>query len=325
MAKTLKEAPLTTRNARAGLAAGVHWRGVDPEVHLGYRKGKRGGVWLVRWRAGAGYRQEKIGTADDHIAEGTLAYGEAVKAAREKVVEVRRRAEAEAAGPVVTVRLAVETYIAERDAEDSKRAGRPMRSDAARRLERYVIGRPARGRRDEVAAAPIAQIPLYDLTVRNLTDWRADCGGLSETALRRLSNDFRAALNAAVERHGEALPGALPGIIKRGLKSKRLGDSDSTARENQILSDGEVGALIRAAREIDSEQDWEGDLFRLVTVMAGTGARFAQVVRLRVGDVGRDVQSGTPIISMPNSRKVSIGVQSGPPIGAQKGPLGSIA
>ena len=68
MARTLKEAPLTTRNARAGLPSGLHWRGLDPEVHLGYRKGKRGGVWLVRWRHGPGYRQAPLGTADDSLA-----------------------------------------------------------------------------------------------------------------------------------------------------------------------------------------------------------------------------------------------------------------
>jgi hypothetical protein len=43
VAKTLKETPITTRNARARLPAGLHWRGIDPETHLGYRKGKRGG------------------------------------------------------------------------------------------------------------------------------------------------------------------------------------------------------------------------------------------------------------------------------------------
>jgi hypothetical protein len=53
VARTLNEAPITSRNARAGLPAGLHWRGIDPETHLGYRKGKRGGVWLgtlAEWR-----------------------------------------------------------------------------------------------------------------------------------------------------------------------------------------------------------------------------------------------------------------------------------
>jgi hypothetical protein len=98
MAKTLKEAQLTTRNARQKLAAGVHWHGIDPEVHLGYRKGKRGGVWLVRWRAGTGYRQDGLGTADDAIVEGTLSYLDARKAARGRVEKARRDAQAVSTG-----------------------------------------------------------------------------------------------------------------------------------------------------------------------------------------------------------------------------------
>jgi hypothetical protein len=43
MAQKLKESALTTRNVRASLLVGVHWRGIDPDVHLGYRKGKHGG------------------------------------------------------------------------------------------------------------------------------------------------------------------------------------------------------------------------------------------------------------------------------------------
>jgi len=86
MSQTLKEAPLTTRNARAKLDLGLYWRGVDPDIHLGYRKGKRGGRWLVRWYEGKGvYRQHAIGTADDALdGDGTHTYSfsQALTAAR---------------------------------------------------------------------------------------------------------------------------------------------------------------------------------------------------------------------------------------------------
>jgi integrase len=64
--------------------------------------------------------------------------------------------------------------------------------------------------------------------------------------------------------------------------------TDEVARDNQILTDAQVGRLIGAARVVDAEQGWEGDLFRLVAVLAATGARFSQVARLRVGDVQAD-------------------------------------
>ena len=99
MAKTLTESPITTRNARAALPLGVHRRRIDPETHLGYRKGKRAGVWLVRWRHGKGYRQAPLGTADDVIKNGTLAYDAALKAARDLVEKARADAAAEASGP----------------------------------------------------------------------------------------------------------------------------------------------------------------------------------------------------------------------------------
>src|SRR3954452_12532115 len=139
MAKTLKEAPITTANARAKLSPGVHWRSLDPDVHLGYRKGRRGGVWLVRWRNGLGYRQKPIGTADDAIKEGTLDFNAAVKTARKEVGAARLEAKAVANGPALTIGQAAEHYVAERDARQSKRVGRQTRSDTARRLSRYLI------------------------------------------------------------------------------------------------------------------------------------------------------------------------------------------
>jgi integrase len=77
--------------------------------------------------------------------------------------------------------------------------------------------------------------------------------------------------------------------VKDGFKAERVDDDDemSVARENQILSDAQVGSLLRAAREIDAEQGFEGDLYRIVVGLAATGARFAQARRMRVSDAQR--------------------------------------
>lgn len=289
MAKTLKEAAITTRNARAKLAAGLHWRGIDPEVHLGYRKGKRGGVWLVRWRNGAGYKQETIATADDEIDEGTLDYNAAIRAAREVVEKARADAKAEADGPAPTVRLVVEAYAAKRDERDQGRKGRSVRSDARQRLSRYVLGQEARGRQPASPAAPIADIQLHALQESDLTEWRDGLPDIKGTTKQRLINDLKAALNAGYTKHRGRLDPALAGVIKHGLKVESV-DADEAipvARENQILTDAQISRLLKVAREVDEEQGWGGDLFRLVVVLAATGARFSQVVRIRVGDVQR--------------------------------------
>jgi integrase len=76
-------------------------------------------------------------------------------------------------------------------------------------------------------------------------------------------------------------------IVKAGFKAERIDDDDdvSVARDNQILKDEEVGGILQAACEVDKDQGFEGDLYRIVVCLAATGARYAQVRRMRVGDV----------------------------------------
>jgi integrase len=301
MAKVLSESPVTTRSARASLPIGVHWRRIDAETHLGYRRGSRAGVWLVRWRSGKGYRQAPLGAADDTIRAGTLSYEAAMKAARRLVEQERLNAAAAAAGPVLTVRSAVESYITSRDARDARRAGREKKSDAASRLGRYVIGHPATGKRAEIAPAALAEIALHNLKERDLLKWRAGLpDALGENTRQRLVNDLKAALNAARTANRDRLPAALAETIKQGLHAaERVDEREPVARDNQILSDGDIGRLIRAAREVDAEQQWGGDLFRLVVVLAATGGRFSQVARMRVADC----QIGAGRLLVPVSRK----------------------
>lgn len=302
MAKTLKEAQLTTRNARAKLPAGLHWRGIDAEVHLGYRKGKRGGVWLARWRNGAGYRQAPLGAADDEISEGTLSFADAVKATRERVESARREDRAKSEGVVQTVRTAVESYIAIRDARDRARHGPNARCNGRDILERCVIGREERGGRPGFEATLLAEIPLHELNEAHLIAWRDALPGGKVTTQKRIVSDLRAALNAAYMEHRQKMPATLRDVIAGGLRAAATPDNDAdieVARENQILPDAVVGKIIAAARDVDDAGGWEGDLYRLFVVMAATGARYSQVIRLTV----RDFQSERSRLMMPTSRK----------------------
>ena len=68
MTRTVRDASLETRTARARLQASgkPYYRAIDPSLHLGYRKGKAGGKWVMRWYLGDGaYQVGTIGTADD--------------------------------------------------------------------------------------------------------------------------------------------------------------------------------------------------------------------------------------------------------------------
>lgn len=302
MAKTLKEAALSTRNARAKLGQGLHWRGVDTDVHLGYRKGKRGGVWIVRWRSGTGYRQERLSAADDELSEGTLDYAAAVRAARQRVEAVRREDRARSDGVVQTVRSALESYTAMRDARDSERAGRQVRSTATYRLALHVLGTEKRGRREAIPGAPLADIALHDLDESKLKAWRAGLTSTMKAATRkRLIGDLKAALNAAFIEHRHKLPHLLPTIIKHGLAEPLSASDDelSIARDNQILPDDTIRQIIAAAQQVDEMKGLDGELFRMILVLAATGARFSQVARLLV----RDLQADRSRLMMPTSRK----------------------
>lgn len=276
MAKTLTEAALTTRNARLKLPQGLHWRQVDADIHLGYRKGVKGGRWLVRWYLGSGgYKQERLGVADDILSEGTLSFDAACKAAREQVLQVRSRAAVDAALPPETIRSSVEAYIAMRDARirvaypNSKR-----RSDGASRLTRYVL-------RDE-----LADVALPDLTEGMLIKWKQRFAPHCAPGSRvRTMNDLKAALNLAHRNHRKRLPPDFSETVRWGLAcDKTVPAVRSRARENQILPDDTVRDIVAAATAYDED----GDVGRMVLLLAATGARFSQLQRITVGDVQID-------------------------------------
>ncbi|CDX39216.1 Integrase family protein [Mesorhizobium sp. ORS 3359] len=308
MAKTLKEAAITTASARSKLPAGEYARRLDADAAVWYRRGKRGGVWFARWRnhgAGANYLQAPVGPANDvndKPTDGLLTFAQAEAQARQIVAKARREAKAAASGPLLTVRLAVESYIAERDARHSRRKGRTVRSDAGQRLRRYVLGQDKRGKQEAVPESALASVALHALKESDLLEWRKGLPGeLKGSTGQRLINDLKAALNGSYAAHRERLDPTLPAIIKHGLKAEKT-DTDEAAplaRDNQILSASQVGAIIAAARAIDSEQNWDGDLFRLVVVLAATGARLSQITRMKVGDV----QRGQSRLMVPSSRK----------------------
>ena len=287
MAKVLSEARLTTRSARAALCAGLHWRAIDPEIHLGYRKGPRGGRWLVRWYAGhQKYRQEALGVADDVLEAGTLSYEAAHKAAKAAVEAARKIEVTSYADTGLTVRTAIEEYIAERDRRITTWEGRKVRSDASRKLTRHLL-------KDE----KLPSIPLSKLTEDDLSRWlsRVD-PKLKQTSRQRLASDTKAALNRIQRRMRKALPPDFADIVRFGLKVVSNGElPEPLARDNQILSDDQVRSILTSVAELDRD----GDFTRLVILLAATGARFSQVARLQV----RDVQPDRSRILMPSSRK----------------------
>lgn len=276
MSKRLSESPIATRSARRSLKPGLYWRAIDPDVHLGYRKGKRGGKWLVRWYGGEqNYSQQTFATADDVLSEGTLTFDEAVKASRE-VVEASRRAAASDAIESLTIESSLKQYIAVRNARETARKGRSVNSDAASRLTKHAL-----------CKEDFIGISLFELKESDLLKWVRELDvKLRPTTKRRLLNDVKAALNRSYSEHRKALPPDFDKTVKFGLSSDGIPtDSASTGvRENQILSDEVVRRLVSACFEADES----GDFGRLVLLLAVTGARFSQLSRMLVEDVQID-------------------------------------
>jgi integrase len=146
-----------------------------------------------------------------------------------------------------------------------------LKRDARSRLTKHVLA-------DEKLAAK----PLQALTSDDLANWR-EALRLAAGSAQRTVNDFKAALNVVARRAKAQLPPTMRDTIKDGLAS--LTAAPSVAREQQILPDADIRALISAAWEIDAAGGWDGDLARIVLVLAATGARFSQVARMTVADV----------------------------------------
>jgi integrase len=319
MAKRVRDSILESRAAREKLPprGKPHYKTIAQGLHLGYRKNKTGGMWVARLYLGnQNYVVETIATADDKLAadgKSVLDFWQAQQKASELHTKLNATAPDEPV-PALTVRQAVEAYIAVRDARDSRRKGRTVRSDASRRLRRYVLGQEARGKHKAVPPAAMADIAMSALTEDDLASWRANLpDSLKVTTIQRLVNDLKAALHSRRKQLDSAL------VLRDGLKADTDDDADGddVARENQILSDAQVMRLNDAAREVDAAQERDGDLFRLVLVLAATGARFSQIARMRVGDCqlrpvldshGKEIAPGR--LMVPVSRKGNGGKKS---------------
>ena len=165
MAGKVKQVKIDTRDSRAKLPArGVpYYREVLSGLHLGYRKGARRGVWVVRRLVDGGYVAQTIAIADDiEPADGerVLTFDQAcwaaTKLAEEAVKEAKaatRRRGAKIAA--VTVADAIEAYLTYLDRE--KKSGPKSRSLA------------------NTAVLPkLGPVALRDLTKEMLSNWLHD-------------------------------------------------------------------------------------------------------------------------------------------------------
>ena len=141
-----------------------------------------------------------------------------------------------------------------------------------------------------------ADTKLTQLTPASILAWRRALLHMKPSSLNRLLNDLRAGITAAMPAQ------TLPPALRAALRAEQ---GATEAREIQVLGLADLRRLLQAAEQLDA------NFGQLVLLLAVTGARFSQIVRLRVSDVqlvpgrnrlmvpasakGRIVKAGTPI------------------------------
>jgi integrase len=278
MARRVRDRTIESREARRKLKVSgkPYWRAIGRGLHVGYRKGKTGGVWVIRRYLGdQTYQLETVAEADDVLdANGVeiLDFWQAQEVARQVRQSPKRG--------TYTVRDAVNAYI-------DRLEGRPSWHDTKTRLEAFVL--PAFGDK------PIAKLEADEIRKwhRSIAKTLARCrtkpgaeqayrsGNLAEpeTARKRQASANRclsllkAALNQAWrDKHVESNDAWQRVELFRGVDVPRA----------RYLSVAEAQRLINAA---------QGDFRILVQAALQTGARYQELARLRVADFNSD--SGT--------------------------------
>ena len=300
MARTVRDAKLETRTARGQLkpATKPYFRAIDTGLHLGYRKGKTGGVWVMRRYLGdQGYSVEKIGTADDTLdADGAtiLTFAQAQGIARKLFTE-RGRVDAglpaEQAGPY-TVKDCLDEYVTWLGQHGKTAA------DTRRRVDALIL-------------PTLGKIECAKLTTKQVADWLTAMAGegarirtkkTEAQRFREVADDDPE--EARRRRHASAnrVLTILKAALNRAWRDKKIASDhawravkpfrEADAARVRYLTVAEAKRLINASAP---------DFRKLVQAALLTGARFGELAALEVGDFNPD--SGTIHIRKSKSGK----------------------
>jgi integrase len=305
MPRSVADAPLTTRAARERLVVRhqPYWRGIEAGAAIGFRKGKMGGVWMVRVQdasAGGGYRYSTLGSADDALkADGVkvLDYRQAEGAARDWIARHHRVAaglEPEAAAAPTapyTVADAFGDYLADYAARGGKAVSSTRQAAEAHILPdlgKLPVARLARDRLKAwhrgLAASPARlRAKKGHRRVRDTAD-DPEAPRRRRSSANRVLTVLKAALNHA-KAEGKVM---CPADAWASVKPFREADAPKV----RYLLDGEITRLMNAC---------PADFRELVTAALLTGCRYGELAAMNARDF--DPQAGTVTIGRSKSGK----------------------
>ena len=295
MARTVRDCLLDTRTARSRLKARgkPYWRGLEPGLHLGYRRPATGaGKWLARHYVGnQAYEVETIAVADDYSdpdGVAILSFHQAQTLARTRMVG-RAHAAAGKTGPL-TVAASIESYI---EFLSANRKSAPL----------------ARCVADAFIIPELGKVEVSALTTDQLRAWH---GKIAKTAARIRTTPGKRQRFKTGEgdpeqaRRRKSTANRILTILKGALnRSWRDGKtfSDSAWRRVEPFESVESArvrylSIAEAIRLINAS---DADFRRLVRGALETGARYGELCALLVNDFNRD--SGTIAIRQSKTGK----------------------
>ena len=288
MGRTVNEARITTRNARAQLRVSKvpYWRAIDRGAHLGYRKGRNGGTWIARYRTPEKkYLTAAIGKADDRDkmpadGEEFLDYSQALERARAWCASKVPPDPADEEEEPYTVGNAIADYLSwyekhrkslyqvTRRAEVhikpalGDRQVSELTAQSIRRWHEKLASSPARLRSPKMGRIKTREYPTDPEGIRRRKSTANKCLTILKAALNKAYQDDKVASDDAWRR------------VKpfRGVDAARV----------RYLSVAEATRLINAC-----DADFRG----LVQSALYTGCRYGELTRMEVGDFNADTQT----------------------------------
>ena len=285
MARTVREARIETRTARAKLKPGrqPHWRALLPgRLRLGYQRkpDATAGRWLLMRRRGGAYHVEPLGWADD--ADG--ADGLSVLTFEQAQAKALENADAGEDQPRyrLTVRRALADYVEFKQSE-----GRDT-NDTERRAAAHIL--PVLG-----------DIEVADLTSTRIRRWLSDLA--ASPAFKRTKKGADRKFKPTPEdeeavrrRRSSAnrVLSTLKAALNHAYDEKRVASNDAWGRRVKPFRDVDV-ARVRYLTVAEAQRliNACAPVFRpLVIAALQTGARYGELARLTVADLQRDFRHG---------------------------------
>lgn len=280
MAKNIRAQPLESRTARAKLkqSGQPYYASIGRGLHLGYRKGQKGGVWVLRRRLDDRYLVETIAAADDHAdadGQGVLDWFQAQDRAR--ILASASSAPAQQPSAPLTVAAAMESYLEwlEHNAKSPETARNRAANDILPQLGKRRVD---------------------DLTTKELQQWlralakrprhaRGKQGQPSRALPAPATDEEQRRRRSTANRTLTVLKAALNHVVaeERAADNKAWRNlkpfPEADAARIRYLKRDECVRLVNAADE---------HFATLVNAAILTGCRYGELMRLRVHDFNSD-------------------------------------